>query len=191
MKLFFWAFLPDKKWSLFERKSVGGSFVVERPVDYLVIRERGVPVPPWCCFPHLLCSQCITNQLSWRKMLACAHVLQTAMEPDFPVTLFRILLSFPISHVDSGRKRRGKPVRLSLHFPGKHLRVLHLIWTQRWQDVVCHHQELRWRPQMGLLSRSRCEATKQTHTDRSCHSMFFFSNFPHFTEENVNLHCLH
>lgn len=105
-------------------------------------------------------------------MLACKHVPQSAIEPDFPAVLFGILLSFPISHVDGGRKRRGKPVHLSIHFPGKHLRLLHLIWTQRWQDVVCHHQELWWRPQMGLLSRSRCEGA---------------SDFPHFTEESGNL----
>lgn len=48
----------------------------------------------------------------------------------------------PISDVHRGRKRRGEPVRLSLHFPGQHLRLLHLVRAQRRQDVVRYHQEL-------------------------------------------------
>lgn len=61
------------------------------------------------------------------------------------------------SHVNGGRKRRGKPMCLPLHLPGRHLRVLHHIGTQRWQDVVRRQQELRWRPQMGFLSWPRYE----------------------------------
>lgn len=132
-------------------------------------------------------STCNVSQISCREGKCWRVNMFPRQRPDFPVTLIWILLRFPISHVDSGRKCRGKPMRLSIHFPGKHLRLLHLIWTQRWQDVVCHHQELRWRPQVGLLSRSRFEAAKQTHTDTSCQSVFFFNTFPHFTEENVNL----
>lgn len=56
------------------------------------------------------------------------------------------------SHVHSGRKRRRKPVCLPLHLPRRRLWVLHLIWTQRRQDVVRNHQELWWWPQMGVLS---------------------------------------
>jgi len=59
------------------------------------------------------------------------------------------------SHVHGGRERGGEPVRLPLHLPGRHLRGLHHLRTQRRQDVVRLHQELRRRPQVGLLSRPR------------------------------------
>lgn len=74
-----------KKWSLFEGKPVGGRFVVERPVDYLVIGERGVPDTVFHIFPTRNVSQTSCPEgKCWRVSM----FPQTAMEPDFAVTLY-------------------------------------------------------------------------------------------------------
>lgn len=156
--------LPDRKWSLFERKRKtthsGGRFVVSCPEDYLlmlwyvlsqsfhdaVFQITPPPAPP---------SQCNTSQLFWGNMLALEWVRQTvnelptcSKEAEWPFVA-------PSSHVHSGRKLRWEPVCLPIYLLGKHLRRLHLIWTKWWQNVVRYLQELWWWPQVGLLSRPR------------------------------------